>query len=627
MDKREQQILDQIREQAEEVAIPETLRPEAIRKRLEEDPDGKIRKRYRRRIYRAGSVAAACLVVAAGMLVWGVRENRTSTGQTSQEERITDTGQIIRTAENYEEIYAYLETDLQIIEDTEQIQSRSDSMIEKGTVTSESAADSGAAGQSAVSGTGTASDYSQTNVRQEGVDEGDIVKTDGKYLYVRQDDGHTVALVDTQDGRLEQTGEIGLEQDEYVCEFYVTDQKLILIVSGQEEVSAVTYDIQDPTAPEIVGEVTQSGDYQSSRMADGYLYLFTQYYVDLWNSLDVQRPYTYLPIVNGNVMKETDICLPQTNRASMYEVITSIDPEEPDQVKDSKALLSKGGELYVSNENIYYYETLWKTSSDIVTSIRKIAYSDGKIQAAAQGSFDGYLNDSFSIDEYDGYLRVVTTVDDTNSVYVLDKKLEEVGAIEGLAKDERIYSARFMGETAYFVTFKETDPLFSVDLSDPEHPTILGALKIPGFSEYLHYYGQNRLLGIGMNVDEETQITEGLKLTMFDISDPEDVKETDTYILDTMYYTDLFDDYKAVLIDPEKNLIGFSAYGEGGQVYFLFDYDEAGGFRLQMEEEVNGNNTQSTRGVNIGEILYVVQGNVIEAYTLEDYRKVGDLIL
>ena len=289
--------------------------------------------------------------------------------------------------------------------------------------------------------------------------------------------------------------------------------------------------------------------------------------------------------------------------------------------------MSKGGELYVSNENIYYYETIWQPSGSTVTAVRRVAYADGKLTGTAQGSFDGYLNDSFSIDEYNGYLRVVSTVDDTNSVYILNEKLEKTGSIEGLAEEERIYSARFMGDIAYFVTFRETDPLFSVDLSDPENPTILGALKIPGFSEYLHFYGEGKLLGIGMDVDEETQVTGGIKLTMFDITDPRNVIEKDTVVLEHIYHTDLFNDYKAVLIEPDQNMIGFSGYGEGGEIYFLFEYDEMNGFICRMEEEINGSGSRSARGLYIGQVLYVVQGNVIESYSLEDYQKTGDLIL
>ena len=249
------------------------------------------------------------------------------------------------------------------------------------------------------------------------------------------------------------------------------------------------------------------------------------------------------------------------------------------------------------------------------------------MEAKKQGSFKGYLNDSFSIDEYDGYLRVVTTFGDTNAVYVLDENLKVTGSIEDLAEDERIYSARFFGDTGYFVTFRETDPLFSVDLSDPENPKILGELKIPGFSEYLHFYGEDRLLGIGMSADEETGSAENVKLSMFDISDNTDVKEVAMYELEDVFGTDVSYDYKSVLADPEKNLIGFAGYTWSGENYYLFTYDEKDGFICKLEEEINGNTSRGTRGIYIQDTLYVIQGNVIEAYRLSDSEKVGDFIL
>ncbi len=183
------------------------------------------------------------------------------------------------------------------------------------------------------------------------------------------------------------------------------------------------------------------------------------------------------------------------------------------------------------------------------------------------------------------------------------------------------------GKAGYFVTFKETDPLFSVDLSDPKNPKIIGALKIPGFSDYLHPYGKNKLLGIGMNVDEKTMSTDGVKLTMFDISDPENVKEEQTYVIENVYYTDVSYDYKAALVDAEKNLIGFAADSEGGREYYTFSYDEKQGFTCTMHEEINGNNMRITRGIYIEDTLYVIQGNIIEAYSLKDFKKVDDIIL
>ena len=315
------------------------------------------------------------------------------------------------------------------------------------------------------------------------------------------------------------------------------------------------------------------------------------------------------------------------DRGTLYEIVTAVDLEKPQVTRSSRAIFSKGGDLYVSSENIYYYETVWTEKGQReMTTIRKISYQDGELEPEAQGTVDGYINDSFSIDEYEGRLRIVTTVVDTNSVTVLDEELQTMGEITGLAKDERIYSARFLGEVGYFVTFRETDPLFSVDFSDPDKPRIIGKLKIPGFSDYLHSYREGQLLGIGMDVDEKTQITGGVKLTMFDVTDPADVKEADTYVLENVYNTDVSYDYKAALVDGEKDLIGFPADSEGGRIYYLFSYDTETGFQRLMEEEVNGGGW-ATRGIYIGDRLYVVDGNVIEAYSLEDYEKLDGLIL
>jgi uncharacterized secreted protein with C-terminal beta-propeller domain len=184
-----------------------------------------------------------------------------------------------------------------------------------------------------------------------------------------------------------------------------------------------------------------------------------------------------------------------------------------------------------------------------------------------------------------------------------------------------------MGDVGYFVTYRETDPLFSVNLSDPENPEIIGSLKIPGFSEYLHPYGDGKLLGIGMAVDEESNTTDGVKISMFDISDPSNVKEEDTYILKNVYSTDVFYDYKSALVNADKNLIGFAGYTEGMECYYLFTYDEDNGFICNMEEEINGSSMMNARGVYIDDILYVIQGNVIESYSLKDYQKVDDIIL
>ena len=645
MNKKEQDIMKKVRQGTDNLEMPEGLNPGQIEKMLE-----KKGQKYKISPYRAGSLAAACVVLIAGVAFYTVNQRNAGSNQGAEaaqekEMRVSDEGQIAR-ASDYQEVYSYLEAYKNEMEKTQSQSGAEIALYESEAVEDSARADTGAAGgTSRTSSEKTAENYSETNVRQSGVDEGDVVKTDGIYLYVLKDDRTEVSIVDTRNNALKEVRTISAEDEEWIEEIYLDaeSKQLILVCSKYEDDSGVfrysgsteviIYDITDPAKTEEAGKITQSGSYHSSRAAGGYLYLFSNYSVpwEYMEQMEPDKPETYVPIVDGKAVAEEDICLPLVPAGREYTVVTAVDIDRGG-ITDSKAILSQGGTLYVSNENIYYYETQWSGGNGLITekeqtTIRRISYEDGHLEAESQGKVKGYIHDSFSIDEYDGYLRVVTTEGEENAVYVLNMALEKVGAIEGLAEEERVYSARLMGETGYFVTFKETDPLFSVDFSDPENPRIIGELKIPGFSDYLHPYGDGKLLGIGMDVDEGTMVTDGVKLTMFDISDPEDVKEENTYVLKNVYSTDASYDYKAVLADAGRNIIGFSGHTEGGQNYFIFRYEEGEGFVCEMEEEINGNASVAARGIYIGETLYVVNGNIIEAYSLKDFQKVGDLIL
>ncbi len=566
MNRKEQEILERIRTKTDQIKTPDSLRPEAVRQQLAER---KIRKSGTWR--KAVLPVAACLVLAAGLAIYGniQRSGDKSSGEASSTESAeVSRSKTIASAESYEEIYGYLKAQEKQTEMSEW------SMEESADMVSNESAESAVSESASAKASEYGGDYSGTNLRQQGVDEGDIVKTDGKFLYIVGNGGSEVVIVETGE-EMKETGRIQAEDGRRVEEIYLLpkEKKAVLICSfdseddygiyplessDQEQTEVLTYDISAPSDPQLLGKVSQSGWYHSSRLVNGFLYLFSQYYVGA--DIRETEPESFIPAAGERLLDETDIFMPQYQAGNMYEVITAVDLENPDQTKDSKAIFTKGGELYVSENSIYYYEIEWDQKTNMeITALRKLSYESGVIEPEAQGTVNGYINDSFSIDEYKGNLRIVTTVEDTNSVYVLDEKLEIIGEIEGLAEDERIYSARFLGETGYFVTFRETDPLFSVDFSAPENPKIIGQLKIPGFSDYLHYYGDGKLLGIGMDVDEETQITGGVKLTMFDVSDPTDVKEADTYVLENVYSTEVSYDYKAALIDPGTNRIGFPA--------------------------------------------------------------------
>lgn len=634
MNKWEEDMIEQLRKKSEDIQIPDSLRPDQIEKRLSERP----KKYHWKKEYTAGLAAACCLLVCGA--VWGIQKNPQRVSPVEKQDTATDQAESsdIQTAKSYDQIYEYLQAnqDNQYGTDT--------GMLERGVVT-ESAEDSSSTNSATAADTGVAQNskssenavYSETNVRQEGVDEADVVKTDGRYLYTLKDNGRSVAIVDTSNGELQMVISIPVEDDDQAREFYVNDGHLILVSEFNQEredgtwtyastdTRVTTYDITDPEKPEKAGEVTQSGSYTSSRLTDGHLYLFTQYSVDVTSGITPKDKKDYIPYVNQQMLEADDIYLPPFSQAYMYEVVSSVDVAKPGEIQDTKAIFSDGGELYVGNDNIYWYETQWSDKTETV--IKRISYKDGKLKAEASGKVDGYINDSFSIDEYDGYLRVVTTDDETNGLYILDSKMKEVGSITGLAEGEQVYSARLLGDTGYFVTYEQTDPLFSVDLSDPKNPKIIGKLKIPGFSEYLHFYGENQLLGIGMDVDEDGFTTNGVKLSMFDISDSSDVKEIQKYTLENVYSAAVMYDYKAVLIDPEKNVIGFAADGNNGENYYVFSYNNTNGFECLMSETVNGNGYQLARGVYVDNTLYVVKGNIIEAYDMADYQKIDDLIL
>ena len=655
----EKEILDKIKQSTEKTPVPESLAPDQIMKMLEEhnstQASGHIPKKHgfsRGHRMRGGLIAAA-LVLVVGIGAHIRQQNLSSdsaTFSTKGSSSIgTSSGKLVssdtlETATDYNEIYTYLQSYQDELDSSSVTGSTDSGIVMYSTETADSGARTDSSSSSSDSSTASAravdTSFSDTNVRTEGVGEADIVKTDGSYLYTLKANSQEISIVDIRSDQMKVVSGISLNENFQASEFYLSDQKLFVLGNMQNTqvdsdsktlyrgscTRIQTYDLADINNPKSIGTVDQSGYYRTSRFKDGYLYVFSDYYI--YDTITKKDYPSYVPLVGDNLLKQSDIYLPTNHAADQYLVVSSVSASSPDKATDQKAVMSENGEVYVSENNIYIYEY---TNSSILadnlaaknqTILRKLSYNKGKLSGSAQGKVKGYLNDSFSIDEYDNTLRLVTTVthnvgssSQSNSVYVLDADLKTIGKIDDLAKNEQIYSARFLGDTGYFVTYEQTDPLFSVDFSDPENPKILGKLKIP----------DNLLLGIGMDTDENG-ITNGVKISMFDISDPSDVKEVSKYTLDQYYYSDVFSDYRAALVDPEKNLIGFPLSGSANQ-YVIISYDKDQGFQVQMQEEVNGNSYLGTRGVYANEKFYVINGNAIEAYRMGDYVKIDDLLL
>lgn len=651
---------DKLRELTEDTQIPASLEPEQIEKMLLKKKKEKAAK-YRRRY--AGIAAAACLCVAAGVtaaVANNVRVDRSAgtedssgagSGSSAAGSEMAEAEGKIACAADYDQIYDYIQAGLKQQEEQMDMQAR---MYSDGTASgvNEAAAADSASGTGGAAGSGG---YSDTNVREEGVGEADTVKTDGTHMYILS--GSRVEIVNIASEEMTEVSAVTVDPDSYIRELYVEDNRLAVFytqsrytqgdgidVSAREYTCTDVYDISDPSAPVKLNTLSQSGVYNTMRVKDGYAYVLSSFYPDTASPRSDAG--AYVPSVQGSTLEADRIFMPEQEMGSEYTVIAAFSLADPQEQTDSRAVFGSAGLCYVSGENIYVTESCYDTDdSDVTrTAIRKVAYHDGLLEGAAQTKIDGLLNDSFSIDEYNGYLRLVTTIssengvmpisresspaepDTSNALYVLDGELQLVGEIGDLAPGETVYSARFMGDTGYFVTFRQVDPLFSADLSDPASPQIIGELKIPGFSEYLHPYGEGRLLGIGMDVDEEGVTTEGVKLSMFDISDPGNVTEVSKYILEDKYGTDVSYNYKAVFVDVDKNLFGFRAYGGNGDVYYLFSYDESEGFQEMFSRELTAYGGD-VRGVYAGEKFYLVVGNTVESFTLSGFEKIDDIVL
>lgn len=471
-------------------------------------------------------------------------------------------------------------------------------------------------------------EYSKTNVQVEGVDEADTVKTDGKFIYIiksNYDESEKmlkteIKTVDIRNGEPARLKSISIDGFK-TYEMYLSEGRIIVIGTENTEkdsVKAVIYDISNPDSPKKIQECTQSGVYSESRLIGGKLYIISNYYIETDN-IKKYSPKTYVPALecknyNGTV-KPDSICFYNECSSPEYTVLSAYDIKDGSLVS-TQSVLGGSYTVYASTENII--TSSYPTNGKI--QITRFSANGGNIELAASGELNGELLNQFSIDEYKEHFRFVLTSQSSkysgNSLVILDKDLKETGAIKNIAEGERVYSVRFMGDTAYFVTFRQVDPLFSADVSDPTEPKIIGSLKIPGFSNYLFPFGDGKLFGIGQNADEKTGRTTGMKISMFDISDPANVTECAKTDLNAPY-SEALSNHKATLTDSNKNLIGFPAYGGANNtVYYIFSF-EAGKFVKKAEVDLPYINS-GCRGLYANGNFYIAAPDKIYYSTLSE---------
>ncbi|MEK6872367.1 MAG: beta-propeller domain-containing protein, partial [Nanoarchaeota archaeon] len=287
-----------------------------------------------------------------------------------------------------------------------------------------------------------------------------------------------------------------------------------------------------------------------------------------------------------------------------------------------------------------------------LTIIHRIEIDDGEINHQAQGEVPGVPLNQFSMDEYNGFLRIATTTGQSwsiaslNHLYILDEDLKIAGSVEDLAQGERIYATRFLGDKAYMVTFRQVDPLYAIDVTDPENPFVVGYLKITGYSSYLHPYDKDHIIGVGMEASQEGRV-QGLKIALFDITDMENPKQLSSFDftqlnpnIQSYSYSEALNDHKAFLFSKEKELliipINYNAYDtknynqiENWQGAYVFKINLQDGIKPQGKISHNEDNQDwqhmIRRSLYIDDTLYTISLQKIRANALDTLQQMNEI--
>lgn len=463
------------------------------------------------------------------------------------------------------------------------------------------------------------------------------------------------------------------------------------------------YDISDRANPRVLKDYSIEGDYIDARMIGSLVYLVTREQI---------YPYRDYPLVVPSLREGTKTILqpdvwyfdhPESQYT--FTTLTSFDIASGKEKDAQTYLLGTGNTIYVSEEAMYVsfprylpviyrgqpvpmmaessvalpdfntltgqerqsiIDSLRNAEQDAIrrqeadqttTVIHKIGIKNGAITYQARGEIPGTLNNQFSMDEYQGNLRVATTSSvytprfgqyTYNNVYVLDREMKTIGELTHIAEQETIYATRFVGDRLYMVTFKQIDPFFVIDLSKPRSPAILGELKIPGYSDYLHPFDATHIIGIGKETatnDWGGVSVSGVKLALFDVSDVSNPKVVDkVQIGDAGSDSAALADHHAFLFDKAKNILVIPIravtadpvvkgdhYSSRPQVWYgayVFGLTPKTGFSLRGTIQHGAGDSgyyyygssasEVKRSLYIGDVLYTMSSKQIKANPLDD---------
>ena len=534
-------------------------------------------------------------------------------------------------------------------------------------------------------------DKSDTNVQVEGVQEGDIIKNDGKYIYINTNKG--LKIIDSSPQAPEIVNTIAIPENTSISEIFSSGNKLIVIGQNnyfyimdkpardsmgviepsimppryyEDRTNVLIYNIEDINKPILEREYLFDGNYLSGRVIDDSFYLINNKYLNLgyryYDNYDIDIPLPYYTDVLNNERNEfgyDEIKYFPNYIDTRYMYTIGIDLSDTSSKPDVDVFLGGTDTIYVSKGNLYAavtdYSYDYRTSQleefspeySTSTVIYKFELNKGKIGKAVQGEVPGAIINQFSMDEHKDTFRIATTTGDMwrntskNNVYILDENLKVLGKLEGLAEGERIYSTRFAGDRVYMVTFRQVDPLFAIDTSNPRAPELKGMLKIPGYSTYLHMVDEDHILGFGYDTEESQwggTVTGGLKISMFDVSNVNKPKETFMEVIGRAgTYSELLYNHKALMFSLDKGLMAFplSRAAEnyksdfnGAYVYNVsHDSISLRNTITHKESEFESYGDNIKRIIYIGDYLYTFSENKMQIHSINTNSKVNELLI
>ncbi|NDL60263.1 beta-propeller domain-containing protein [Phytoactinopolyspora mesophila] len=554
-----------------------------------------------------------------------------------------------------------------------------------------------------------ASSYSTTNVQEAGVDEPDIVKTDGRLIVTAT--GPTLRIVDVTGSEPSEVGELSLSKGWAESSLFLSGDRALVFVREHSTVHYETFDsypswwdsmtttmhlidLRDPSNPVIESSLRVDGDYLDARLIG-----------DTVRVVVSSPPTLRFPVIDN--AESPDELLEHMRKAvdessiedwlPAYNLVTADGPETSGQLVDCDRLnrptefgglstisvltldmdglsagdavgvLTDGDTVYASTDQLYVATPVWgeyndTPATDTADAAVDMAFApshgvrstgihafdirgDAAAEYLASGEVDGQIIGRYAMSEYDGVLRVATTTEanDASSseshlitLALRDGELKQLGHVGGLGKGERIYAVRYFGDMGYVVTFREVDPLYVLDLSDPAAPSVDGELKITGYSSYLHGVGDGRLVGVGQEATETGNMI-GSQVSLFDVSQRTSPRKLDGHVLEGAW-SDAETNPHAFLFWPETGQLvvpvagmgiveadsddAFDAAPESGALVLVVDEDSLteqgiithGGPELNPEYHW----TTITRSLVIGDSLYTLWNDGLQVNTLDD---------